>query len=71
MKVHLDRGLAIAPFRDLFREVKVWHIQTTTSDHNGLVVECLEHSMFRRRRKGISGMRTCGSKPKLHGAYPR
>lgn len=35
----------------MFREIKVWHIQMTTSDHCALVVECVEHSLNRRRRK--------------------
>jgi len=51
IKVRLDRGLANDDFLDLFREVKVWHVQTTISDHCALVVECLEHSLNRRRRK--------------------
>ena len=44
IKVRLDRGLATDSFLSLFRDVKVWHVQTTTSDHCALVVECLEHS---------------------------
>jgi hypothetical protein len=44
-------GLAKDSFLNMFREVKVWHIQTTTLDHCALVVECLEHSLSRRRRK--------------------
>jgi hypothetical protein len=51
VKVRLDRGLATDGFLDLFREVKVWQVQTTISDHCALVVECLEHSLGRRRRK--------------------
>jgi hypothetical protein len=43
--------LATNDFLDFFREVKVWHVQTTISDHCALVVECLEHSLNRRRRK--------------------
>jgi hypothetical protein len=43
--------LATGAFLDLFRDVKVWHIQTMMSDHCALVVECLEHSLNRRRRK--------------------
>lgn len=51
IKVRLDRGLATDPFLGLYREVKVWNIQTTISDHSCLVVECLEHTTGRRRRK--------------------
>ena len=61
IKVRLDRGLANDDFLDLFREVKVWHVQTTISDHCALVVECLEHSLNRRRRSEIFAMKTCGS----------
>jgi hypothetical protein len=51
VKVRLDRGVATGPFLDMFRELKVWHVQNTLSDHCALVVECLEHSLSRRRRK--------------------
>ena len=40
MKVRLDRGLASATFLSLFRDVKVWHVQTTESDHCYLVLKC-------------------------------
>lgn len=48
IKVRLDRGFATDPFLNLYREVKVWNVQTTVSDHSCLVVECLEHSLSRR-----------------------
>jgi len=51
VKVRLDRGLANASFLDLFREVKVWHIQTTESDHCCLILECLPHVSCNRRKK--------------------
>lgn len=51
IKVRLDRGLATDSFLSLFKEVKVWHVQTTTSDHCALVVESLEQSLNRRCRK--------------------
>jgi hypothetical protein len=51
IKVRLDRGLATDSFMSLFSEVKIWHIQTTTSDHYALVMECLEHSLNTRHRK--------------------
>jgi hypothetical protein len=51
IKVWLDWGMATDSLLNMFREVKVWHIQTTTSDHCALVVECLEHSLNRRMRK--------------------
>ncbi|XP_066373852.1 uncharacterized protein [Miscanthus floridulus] len=53
VKVRLDRGLASDSFLDLFREVKIWHVQTTISDHCCLVAECMEHSSSRRRKKNF------------------
>ena len=46
IKVRLDRGLASDSFLDLFREVKIWHVQNTLSDHCCLIAECLEHIYF-------------------------
>jgi len=51
IKVRLDRGLANDSFLNLYREVKVWHVQTATLDHCALAVECLERSHHQRRRK--------------------
>jgi hypothetical protein len=51
--VKLDRVLATDSFLSIFRDVKVWHVQTTTSDHCALVVECLEHSLNRRRKRNF------------------
>jgi hypothetical protein len=53
IKVKLDRVLATDSFLSIFRDVKVWHVQTTTSDHCALVVECLEHSLNRRRKRNF------------------
>lgn len=53
VKVRLDQGLANASFLNLYRQVKVWHVQNTLSDHCGLVVECLDHSSRRRRKKNF------------------
>lgn len=50
VKVRLDRGLATTSFLDLYDEVKVWHAQTTQSDHCGLIVECLGRSAFKRNK---------------------
>jgi len=38
IKVRLDRGLATQDFLDLFRDVRVTHIQTTESDHCALLI---------------------------------
>jgi hypothetical protein len=51
VKVRLDRGLANDSFLNLFRQVKVWHVQNTLSDHCGLMVECLDHSSRKKRKK--------------------
>jgi hypothetical protein len=51
IKVRLDMGFATNSFLDLYREVKVWNVQTTVSDHSCLVIECLEHSSSWRRKK--------------------
>jgi endonuclease/exonuclease/phosphatase family metal-dependent hydrolase len=39
VKMRLDHGLANASFLSLFRQVKIWHVQNTLSDHCCLVVE--------------------------------
>lgn len=39
IKVRLDRGLANSELLDLFYEAKVSHVQTTGSDHCGLLIE--------------------------------
>lgn len=49
VKVRLDRGLASSTFLSLFQNVKVWHVQTTESDHCSLVLECLKGSSRRWR----------------------
>lgn len=53
VKVKLDRGLANSTFLNLFRDVRVWHVQTTESDHCCLVVDCSKgsHSRHRGRRR--------------------
>lgn len=51
VKCRLDRGLANAGFLDIFQSVKVWHVQTTESDHCYLVLECSQQMGRRRRRK--------------------
>lgn len=53
VKVRLDWGLANDSFLNLFRQVKVWHVQNTLSDHCGLVVECLDHSSRKKRKKNF------------------
>jgi hypothetical protein len=40
VKVWLDRGLASLAFLELFKDTKVWHVQTTESDHCFLMLEC-------------------------------
>lgn len=51
VKVRLDRGLANAKFLNLFQSVKVWHVQTTQSDHCCLVVEGLKGSNSRNHKR--------------------
>lgn len=51
IKVRLDRGLANPDFLNLFPVIKVWHAQTSESDHCCLVLECLQEVRSRRRRK--------------------
>lgn len=51
VKVRLDRGLADEGFMNLFSNNKVWHIQTTESDHCCLVLECSQVWHRGRRRK--------------------
>ena len=48
VKVRLDRGLACAAFHNMFN-VRVWHVQTTESDHCSLVIECDQGRQRRRR----------------------
>lgn len=50
VKVRLDGGRATPSFLSLFKNVKVWHVQTTESDHCCLVLECSKN--FARRRRG-------------------
>lgn len=40
--VRLDRGFATNAFFQLFQEVKLWHVQTTESDHCAIVIDCQE-----------------------------
>lgn len=51
VKVRLDRALANAAFAARFKEMKVTHLQTTESDHCGLLIE------FRRDRRGSARRR--------------
>lgn len=50
-KVRLDRGLVSAEFLNLFSTVKVWHVQTTESDHCSLVLECSQTEGRRNKKK--------------------
>lgn len=49
IKVRLDRGLASSSFLNIFRDTKVWHVQTTESDHCCLILECVKGRLRRRR----------------------
>ena len=40
IKVRLDRAFANSFFADLFCDIRVWHCQTTKSDHCCLMIEC-------------------------------
>ena len=51
VKVRLDRGLANPAFLDLFRDTKVWHVQTTESDHCCLLLECFRAKPSGRRAR--------------------
>lgn len=51
VKVRLDRGLATCDFMDIFREVRVTHVQTTESDHCALLIECSKGRQWRRKRR--------------------
>ena len=51
VKARLDRVLADANFLSFFKDVKVWHVQTTESDHCCLVIECLRETRNNRRRR--------------------
>lgn len=57
IKVRLDRGLATSGFIDRFRDIKVWHVQTTESDHCCVMVECVEEGSRGARRFQYE---TCG-----------
>ena len=51
IKVRFDRALANQAFTDMFRDIKVWHVQTTESDHCCLIIErCQSRRRGRRRR---------------------
>lgn len=49
--MRLDRGFANGAFLNISPEVKVWHLQTTESDHCALLIECVEFCRWRRRRR--------------------
>lgn len=49
--MQLDRGLATTSFLDLFKDVKVWHVQTTVSDHCCLVIEHYRKDRGQERRQ--------------------
>jgi hypothetical protein len=51
IKVRLDRGFANAEFFNLFQSIRVWHIQTTESDHCCLLLDCRRGGSARSRRK--------------------
>lgn len=51
VKMCSNRGLATTDFLDLFQGVKVWHVQTTESDHCCLVIECAQKGARNRRSK--------------------
>jgi len=53
IKVWLDRAFANPTFTDMFREIKVWHVQTTESDHCCLIIECHRHKSRRGKRKSF------------------
>jgi len=53
IKVRLDRGLASASFIEMFRDVKVWHVQTTESDHCCLMIDCFKQARGRRGGRKI------------------
>lgn len=51
IKVRLYRGFANGAFLKLFQEVKMWHLQTTESDHCALLIECTKNCQWRRKRR--------------------
>jgi len=51
IKVRLDRAFANADFSDAYKDIKVWHVQTTESDHCCLVIECYRSKKQRGRRR--------------------
>lgn len=48
IKVRLDKGLACSAFMNMFRDIKVCHVQTTESDHC-MVIECTNRTSRRGR----------------------
>lgn len=53
IKVRLDRAFANSAFSDIFKNIKVWHVQTTESDHCYLVVECCRGRRRGRKRRNF------------------
>jgi hypothetical protein len=53
IKVRLDHAFANPAFSDMFRNIKVWHVQNTESDHCCLVVECYRGRRRSRRRQNF------------------
>jgi len=51
IKVRLDRAFANEAFSGLFKYIKVWHVQTTESDHCCLIMECYRSKRNRGRRR--------------------
>lgn len=51
IKVRLDRAFANEAFADLYRDIRVWHMQTTKSDHCCLIIECNCGKRRRRRER--------------------
>jgi hypothetical protein len=51
IKVQLDRAFANEAFSDMYRETKVWHVQTTESDHCCLIIECNRGRRNRGRKR--------------------
>lgn len=50
-KVRLDRAFANASFAGMLKEIKVYHEQTTKSDHCCLVIECNRSKRGRQKEK--------------------
>lgn len=53
IKVRLDRAFANGAFSEMFKDTKVWHVQTTESDHCCLLIECCRAKKKRRRRRNF------------------